>query len=287
MGLNPITHDNGLPVQPRVNKAILIGFSTTAIAHYLGNRFIWRWYTDSQIFAMHIPINVAATGVTRLVSNLFPGQDQQVIDYVDNGDGTQTAVPRMQRTLSIPGFLVGLGMTFSPMVLLPMMGVPRVGFWGCFIGFSFHFLVTSIPVAIVGTATIISGVCIAVWTGAIRPPKATGHYETLGVDRSASSDDITGAYRKLARQYHPDKLARKSQEEQVEATEVFKGIANAYGVLCDPEKRAKYDKFGLDDQSSMKDWKTIVCVLVFVATDRIFGKKAEESASSTGGSEVF
>ena len=68
------------------------------------------------------------------------------------------------------------------------------------------------------------------------------YYETLGVARGASQDDVKGAYRRLARKYHPD----VSKEADAEAR--FKEVGEAYEVLKDPEKRAAYDRFG-------KDWK--------------------------------
>jgi curved DNA-binding protein len=64
------------------------------------------------------------------------------------------------------------------------------------------------------------------------------YYETLGVPRDASSDDIRSAYRKLARQYHPD------VNKDPEAEERFKEISEAYEVLRDPEKRERYDRLG-------------------------------------------
>ena len=68
------------------------------------------------------------------------------------------------------------------------------------------------------------------------------YYETLGVARGASQDDVKRAYRRLARKYHPD----VSKEADAEAR--FKEVGEAYEVLKDPEKRAAYDRFG-------KDWK--------------------------------
>jgi molecular chaperone DnaJ len=65
------------------------------------------------------------------------------------------------------------------------------------------------------------------------------YYEVLGVARGASLDEIKKAYRKLALKYHPDKNPGDS-----EAEEKFKEAAEAYGVLSDDEKRARYDRFG-------------------------------------------
>lgn len=65
------------------------------------------------------------------------------------------------------------------------------------------------------------------------------YYEVLGVSRNASVDEIKKAYRKLARQYHPD-----ANPEDQNAEAKFKEISEAYVILCDPEKRASYDRFG-------------------------------------------
>ena len=67
------------------------------------------------------------------------------------------------------------------------------------------------------------------------------YYEVLGVDRNASAADIKKAYRKLAIQYHPDK-----NPDNKEAEEKFKEAAEAYSVLSDPDKKARYDQFGFE-----------------------------------------
>ena len=64
-------------------------------------------------------------------------------------------------------------------------------------------------------------------------------YEVLGVARTASEDDIKKSYRKLARQYHPD---RNPGDKQAEAN--FKEVQEAYDLLSDKDKRAQYDRFG-------------------------------------------
>jgi len=65
------------------------------------------------------------------------------------------------------------------------------------------------------------------------------YYEVLGVSRDATEDEIKKAFRKLARKYHPD-----VNKEDKDAADKFKEINEAYEVLKDPEKRARYDKFG-------------------------------------------
>ncbi len=77
------------------------------------------------------------------------------------------------------------------------------------------------------------------------------YYEILGVARTASQDEIKQAFRKLARQYHPD------VNKEPDAEEKFKEINEAYGVLSDADKRARYDRFGkqgLGDMGGMPDY---------------------------------
>ena len=70
------------------------------------------------------------------------------------------------------------------------------------------------------------------------------YYEVLGVGRDASADDIKSAYRKLALKWHPDRWVDGTDAEKKTAEDKFKEASEAYQVLSDPDKRAKYDKFG-------------------------------------------
>ena len=73
------------------------------------------------------------------------------------------------------------------------------------------------------------------------PVQFRDYYETLGVPKTATEDEIRSAFRKLARKYHPDVAKDKKAAE-----EKFKEINEAYEVLSDPEKRKKYDQLGAD-----------------------------------------
>src|ERR1700740_692532 len=65
------------------------------------------------------------------------------------------------------------------------------------------------------------------------------YYEVLGVGRTTGTEELKKAYRKLAVQHHPDKNPGDKKSE-----ERFKELSEAYEVLCDPDKRARYDRFG-------------------------------------------
>src|SRR5271170_4744055 len=68
------------------------------------------------------------------------------------------------------------------------------------------------------------------------------YYEVLGVPKTASADEVKSAYRRLARQYHPD----VAKEDPKAAEAKFKEISEAYEVLADPEKRRNYDQRGFE-----------------------------------------
>lgn len=70
------------------------------------------------------------------------------------------------------------------------------------------------------------------------------YYEVLGLQKGASADDIKKAYRRLAVKWHPDKWSQASEAEQKTAEQNFKEIGEAYAVLSDDQKRARYDQFG-------------------------------------------
>lgn len=77
------------------------------------------------------------------------------------------------------------------------------------------------------------------------------YYEILGVDRSASQEEIKKAYRRLALKYHPDR-----NQGSKEAEERFKEVVEAYSVLSDPEKRKLYDLYGHEGVKGNVDFRT-------------------------------
>lgn len=77
------------------------------------------------------------------------------------------------------------------------------------------------------------------------------YYEVLSVERTASGEEIKKAYRRMAMQYHPDR-----NPDDAEAEARFKEAAEAYDVLRDPDKRARYDRFGHDGVGGQGGFRT-------------------------------
>lgn len=106
------------------------------------------------------------------------------------------------------------------------------------------------------------------------------YYEILGVSKNATNDELKKAYRKLAIQYHPDK-----NPDDKSAEEKFKEAAEAYEVLSNEEKRAKYDRFGHDGLRGGQDFHSYQNVNdIFSHFSDIFGGGF---GSSGGGSSIF
>ena len=85
---------------------------------------------------------------------------------------------------------------------------------------------------------------------------ARDYYDILGVSKNASQDEIKKAFRKKARQYHPD--VNKDNPKEAEAK--FKEANEAYEVLSDETKKAQYDQFGHD---AFKQGMTCAKILIF------------------------
>ena len=80
---------------------------------------------------------------------------------------------------------------------------------------------------------------------------AKNYYDILGINKNASQDEIKKAYRKLSKEYHPDRKARASEEEKQEAEAKFKEVNEAYSVLSDEEKKNMYDTYGTVDPNDI------------------------------------
>ncbi|XP_053607541.1 dnaJ homolog subfamily C member 7 [Plodia interpunctella] len=86
---------------------------------------------------------------------------------------------------------------------------------------------------------------------ALKRSKRKDYYKILGVEKTASEDDIKKAYRKRALVHHPDRHAGAPDSERREQERRFKEVGEAYGILSDPKKRARYDHgHDLDDDGS-------------------------------------
>ena len=71
--------------------------------------------------------------------------------------------------------------------------------------------------------------------------KRKDYYKILGINRSASSDDIKKAYRKNAMLHHPDRHSNEDEEVKLKEEQLFKEVSEAYSVLSDRKKRSRYD----------------------------------------------
>lgn len=104
-------------------------------------------------------------------------------------------------------------------------------------------------------------------------PTKRDYYQSLGLARGASADDIRSAYRRLAKQYHPDVNREPGAEER------FKEINEAYGVLSDEEKRAAYDRYGHAGLQGNLDFGDFGFSDIF---EQFFGGFAPRSSSRRG-----
>jgi curved DNA-binding protein len=104
------------------------------------------------------------------------------------------------------------------------------------------------------------------------------YYEVLGVSRDADPDELQQAFRRLARQNHPDVNKDPAAEER------FKEVNEAYHVLSDPELRKRYDRFGDDFRKVPEDWEERVGAGVGGARGRPGGRRRE--TWTTGGPDV-
>lgn len=102
------------------------------------------------------------------------------------------------------------------------------------------------------------------------PPE--DYYEILGVPRNATQEEIKRAFRRLAKQYHPDVY----KGDKKEAERRFRKIAEAYEVLSDPEKRAQYDRFGHVGPEQTVDFGTEGFRRTREAFEEFFGPSAFE-----------
>jgi len=108
------------------------------------------------------------------------------------------------------------------------------------------------------------------------------YYEILGVDKGADENTIKKAYRKVAMKYHPDR-----NPDDKEAESKFKEAAEAYGVLSDPDKKARYDRYGhagVDGQSGGFSGGGMNMEDIFTHFGDIFGDSGSPFSSFFGGS---
>jgi len=93
------------------------------------------------------------------------------------------------------------------------------------------------------------------------------YYEVLGIARTATEDDIKRAFRRLAMKYHPDRASGDKTESEAK----FKECSEAYEVLCDANKRQRYDQYGHAGVSGQHDFQHMDVTDIFSMFDDIFG----------------
>src|SRR3954447_20521533 len=106
------------------------------------------------------------------------------------------------------------------------------------------------------------------------------YYEILGVARSASGEEIKRSYRRLAMKYHPD---RNNGDTRGKAEAKFKECAEAYEVLSDDTKRARYDQYGHAGVQGAHDFSHMDVGDIFSMFDDIFGGALGGGRRSGGG----
>jgi molecular chaperone DnaJ len=94
------------------------------------------------------------------------------------------------------------------------------------------------------------------------------YYEVLGVARTADGEEIKRSYRRLAMKYHPD---RNNGEDKTQAEARFKECSEAYEVLSDPKRRARYDQLGHEGVRGQHDFSHMDVADIFSMFDEIFG----------------
>jgi len=102
-------------------------------------------------------------------------------------------------------------------------------------------------------------------------------YEVLGIEREATSDEISRAYKALAKKHHPDRHATKGDDERQRHAEAFKSISDAHDILSNPEKRKAYDMYGSAAASSTID--EVAAQAIF---DQMFGVGASAPKKPRG-----
>lgn len=103
------------------------------------------------------------------------------------------------------------------------------------------------------------------------------YYETLGLRRGASADDVKRAFRKLAMRYHPDKNPGDAAAE-----ELFKSVNAAYAVLSDPERRAHYDRFGHTQPGAVPPGFEGMSEALGDVFNQLFARRKRKTGSSRG-----